>query len=125
MKSRSDWWRKHQAFGISKRCGSPNRRWKGYSKPQKQRILEKGRALYADLAAAMPKGAGSAEAQKIVQRWRDHLENFWSPTDKQLLGLAELFNEDRRFRRNYEDTAPGLAGFMRKAVRIIVKGRQR
>jgi TipAS antibiotic-recognition domain/MerR family regulatory protein len=81
--------------------------------------------LYADLAAAMPEGAGSAEAQKVVQRWRDHLEYFWSPTDQQLLGLADLYNDDVRFRRNYEATAPGLAGFMREAVRIFVHGLQR
>jgi DNA-binding transcriptional MerR regulator len=105
--------------------GQSNQRWKGYSGEKKRRILEEGRALYADLAAARPKGAGSPEVQKIMKRWRDHLEYFWSPTDDQLLGLANLYNEDPRFRENYEEVAPGLAEFMRQAVKVFVKGRRR
>ena len=101
-----------------------NERWNRYPAREKHRILEEGRTLHADLAAAMPKGAGSPEVQQIVQRWRDHLEYFWRPADEQLLGLADLYNEDPRFRRNYEEIAPGLAGFMREAVRVFVKKRQ-
>jgi len=100
-----------------------NQRWKGYSPEEKQRILEEGKRLYEDLAAAMPKGADSREVQQIVQRWRHHLEHFWSPTDKQLLGLADLYNEDPRFRQSYEAVAPGLAGFLREAVDIFVRRR--
>ncbi|MFN2118810.1 MAG: MerR family transcriptional regulator [Anaerolineales bacterium] len=105
--------------------GDSNKRWKGYSKGEQQKILEEGKALYADLAAAMTKGAASPEVQEIVQRWRDHLGNFWTPTDEQLLGLADLYNADPRFRRNYERVAPGLAEFMREAVRVFVNGRRR
>jgi DNA-binding transcriptional MerR regulator len=102
-----------------------NRRWSRYPAHKKQRILEDGRALYADLAAAMPQGPGSPEVQKIVQRWRTHLEYFWTPTDRQLLGLADLYTEDPRFRQNYETVAPGLAEFMREAVKIFVRARER
>ena len=101
-----------------------NERWNRYPAREKQKILEEGKTLYADLAAAMPKGAGSPEVQQIVQRWRDHLEYFWRPTEDQLLGLADLYNEDPRFRQNYEGVAPGLAGFMLEAVRVFAKKRQ-
>jgi DNA-binding transcriptional MerR regulator len=102
-----------------------NRRWNGYPAEKKQRILEEGRALYSELAAAMPRGPGSPEAQEIVARWRKHLEYFWTPNNKQLLGLADLYYEDPRFRQTYESVAPGLAGFMREAVRVFVKSRRR
>ena len=53
------------------------------------------------------------------------MQQFWSPSDDQLLGLAEMYNEDPRFRKNYEELAPGLASFMRDAVRIYVERRRR
>ena len=102
-----------------------NQRWKRYSADERKRILEEGNALHADLAAAMPKGSGSTEVQKLIDRWHAHMRRFWSPTDEQLLGLADLYNEDPRFRQNYEDFAPGLASFMRAAVRVYVERRRR
>ncbi len=99
---------------------SSNKRWKGYSARERQRILDNGNALYAELAAVMPKGASSPEAQELMRRWRKHMEYFWSPTDEQLLGLADLYNEDPQFKANYERFAAGLASFMREAVRVYV-----
>jgi DNA-binding transcriptional MerR regulator len=102
-----------------------NKRWKGYSPEEKRRVLDEGNALYAEIAAVMPKGAASPEAQRLVARWHQHMKYFWSPTDQQLAGLADLYNEDPRFRRNYEAFAPGLAGFMREAVKVYVESRRR
>jgi hypothetical protein len=52
------------------------------------------------------------------------MQNFWSPNDEQLLGLADLYNDDPRFRDNYEKVAPGLSEFMREAVKVYVGGRK-
>jgi MerR family transcriptional regulator, thiopeptide resistance regulator len=102
-----------------------NKRWKEYSAAEKQRIGEEGNALYEDLLKAMPKGAGSPEVQACIQRWHHHLEYFWSPNDEQLLGLADLYNDDPRFKANYDKVDPRLAEFMRAAVKVYVKGRQK
>lgn len=102
-----------------------NQRWKSYSAEEKQRILDEGNAIFTDLAAAKAAGAVSKPVQAVVARWHRHLQYFWSPNDDQLLGLAELYNEDPRFRANYEKMAPGLANFMREAVKIYVKSRKR
>ena len=102
-----------------------NRKWKSYSKEKKESILAEGKAIYMDLAAAMPKGAGSADVQSIVTRWHKHLQHFWSPNDEQLLGLADLYNNDPRFRENYEKNAPNLSGFMREAVKVYVANRKK
>lgn len=100
-----------------------NLRWKSYSRAEQQRILTEGRALIADLAAVMPKGSSSKPAQAVIARWHAHLQYFWSPKDAQLLGLADLYVQDPRFKANYETVAPGLAGFMRDAVKVYVKRR--
>ena len=98
-----------------------NRKWKSYSAAEKQRILDEGNTVYADLVAAMPKGAGSPEVQAIVERWRKHMDYFWTPNLKQLAGLADMYNSDARFKANFDKIDPKLAAFMKEAVEIYVK----
>ena len=97
-----------------------NKKWKGYSAAEKQRIVDEGNAVYQDMLLAMPKGASSAEAQAGVERWRRHMEYFWTPDEEQLLGLAELYNNDPRFKANFDKVDPRLAEFMQAAVKLYV-----
>jgi DNA-binding transcriptional MerR regulator len=97
------------------------KKWKNYTTADKQRIGEEGNAVYRDLLAAMPKGAASPEVQSCIERWRRHMDYFWTPNLEQLLGLANLYNDDPRFRANYDKVDPRLAPFMLEAVRIYVK----
>ncbi len=101
-----------------------NAKWRSYSAAEKQRIGEQGNAAYAALLEAMPKGPGSPEAQAGVELWHRHMEYFWVPNDDQLLGLAEMYNEDPRFKQNYDRIDPQLAGFIREAVKIYVEARK-
>ncbi len=96
------------------------KKWKAYSAAEKEKIGAEGKAVYAALLASMPKGAASAEAQAAVARWRRHIEYFWTPNDEQVLGLADGYNEDARFRANFDKVSPELAGFIREAVKIYV-----
>ncbi len=73
----------------------------------------------------MPKGASSAEAQAGIELWRKHIEYFWVPDDEQLAGLAELYNEDPRFKANFDRVDPKLAEFMREAVKVYVSRRKK
>jgi hypothetical protein len=72
----------------------------------------------------MQEAPSSLKVQAIIGRWRAHLQHFWSPTDEQLLGLADLYCEDPRFLANYEAMKAGLAAFMREAVQEYVKNRR-
>ena len=101
-----------------------NRKWKSYSAAEKQRIADEGNQVYVDMIAAMPKGAGSPEVQAIVARWRKHIEYFWAPKDEQLLGLAELYNDDTRFKANFDKADPRLAEFMKLAVQAYLDARR-
>jgi MerR family transcriptional regulator, thiopeptide resistance regulator len=102
-----------------------NKRWKSYTTAEKQRIGDEGNAVYQDLILAMPKGAASPEAQVCVERWRQHMEYFWVPNDEQLLGLANLYNDDPRFKANFDKVHPDLAAFMRSAVSVYVENRRK
>jgi DNA-binding transcriptional MerR regulator len=101
-----------------------NRKWKAYSPSQKENILAEGKKINTDLAAAMPKGAESKEVQALIAHWHQHMQNFWSPNDEQLLGLADQYNDDPRFKANYDKVDPKLASFMREAVKVYVKRRK-
>ena len=101
-----------------------NRKWKSYSAAEKQRILDEGRQIYLAMAAAMPGGADSTEAQALVERWRRHMDYFWTPDLDQLLGLSELYNQDPRFKANFDQMDPNLAGFMQAAVQVYVAGKK-
>jgi MerR family transcriptional regulator, thiopeptide resistance regulator len=102
-----------------------NQKWKNYTAAEKQRIGDEGNAVYESLLLAMPKGASSPEAQAGVERWRRHMEYFWVPNDEQLLGLADLYNDEPRFKANFDKMNPNLAAFMREAVRVYVQNRKK
>lgn len=98
-----------------------NRKWKAYSATKKEAILAEGKAVYMDMVAAMSKGAASAEVQAIVERWRKHMEYFWTPNLDQLLGLTDGYTDDPRFKANFDKMHPNLAEFMREAVKVYVE----
>jgi DNA-binding transcriptional MerR regulator len=98
-----------------------NRKWKAYSAAKKEAILVEGKAVYMDMVAAMPKGSASADVQAIVERWRKHMDYFWTPNLDQLLGLAEGYSDDPRFKANFDKMHPNLAEFMREAVKVYVE----
>lgn len=107
-----------QQWGDSVRTS--NARWKQYPPEKKARIMDEGNALYRDMIQAMPDGASSPTVQAIVKRWHDHMQYFWSPNDEQLLELARGYTDDPRFLANFEAMQPGLAAFMREAVKVYV-----
>ena len=102
-----------------------NRKWKAYTPTERESILTEGNAIYADLISVMSRGAASAEAQALVARWHKHMQYFWSPNDEQLAGLADMYNDDPRFRDNFDKLHPKLAEFMRAAVKEYVRKRKK
>jgi DNA-binding transcriptional MerR regulator len=102
-----------------------NRKWKGYSAAKKEAILAEGKAVYQDMIAVMPRGAASPEAQAIVERWRKHMDYFWTPNLDQLQAIATGYVEDSRFKATFDKMHPQLAEFMRDAVAAYVKGKKK
>ena len=101
-----------------------NRKWKSYSPEKKQAILDEGNQVYLDMIAAMPDGPASPAAQACVQRWREHMDYFWTPDLDQLLGLASMYGQSPDFKANFDAMHPDLADFMRKAVTVYVEERK-
>lgn len=99
--------------------------WKRYSRDRQREILEEGNQVYRDLAAVMPLGPEAQAVQACIERWRAHVNHFWSPNDEQCLGLAQLYVDDLGFRANFDAFHPDLADFMVEAVKVHVARRGR
>lgn len=99
-------------------------KWKGYTAADKERIQAEGNAVYQGFLDAMPFGPSSPQAQACVERWRRHLEYFWSPDPDQLSGLAASYNQDPRFKANFDRIHPQLAEFIRDAAQTYVSKKQ-
>jgi DNA-binding transcriptional MerR regulator len=102
-----------------------NRKWKAYPAAKKEAIMAEGSAVYIDMIAAMPKGAASPDVQAIVERWRRHLDYFWTPNLDQLLALANSYSDDPRFKATFDKMHPQLAEFFREAVKIYVANQKK
>ncbi len=101
-----------------------NRKWKAYSTAKKEAIMAESSAIYKDMIAVIPLGANSAEAQAIVERWRKHMDYFWTPNLEQMLGIANGYTDDPRFKANFDKMDPRLAEFMLDAVKVYVDGKK-
>ena len=97
-----------------------NKRWKEYSKDKQQAILQEGKDIYAELAKSLTLDPGGAEIQGLVQRWRDHMAYFWVPSLDQLEGLGHLYNDDERFKKNFDQLHPDLAAAFLSAIKIYI-----
>ncbi|MEW5831040.1 MAG: MerR family transcriptional regulator [Chloroflexota bacterium] len=100
------------------------RKWKSYPAEEKQRILDEGGQVYTDMVAVMDKGPASPEAQACVERWRAHMDYFWTPDLEQLLALAGGYVDDPRFRATFDKIHPELAAFIKDAVGVYVAKRR-
>lgn len=95
-------------------------KWKSYSPALKKRIGEEGDDAYRGFVAAIPHGPRSPEARACVDAWRKHMDYFWTPTRGQLLGLANGYVDDPRFKANFDRIDPRLAEFVRDSVAAYV-----
>jgi len=102
-----------------------NRKWKSLTREEKQRIGKEGNTVYLGFLNAIDKGPASSEALACVAAWRKHMDYFWTPNVEQLLGLADLYNEDPRFKANFDKIDSRLAGFVREAVKVYVRNLQK
>jgi MerR family transcriptional regulator, thiopeptide resistance regulator len=100
------------------------KKYQAYSAAEKARIGAEGEAVYRDLLAVMSEGPAAPAVQACIERWRRHLEYFWTPNDEQCLALATGYRDDPAFRKTYDAIHPDLAAFMVEAVKLHVEARR-
>ena len=97
-------------------------RWQGYSGAKQAAIIAQGDRIYSDLAQAMRAGLGAGHPQVtgILERWRDHLRNFYEPSLDLLRGLSQLYNSDPRFIANFQAIHADLPAYLEQVIACYV-----
>lgn len=95
-------------------------KWESLGKTGQQRHLDTHREIVEALGAAIRVGFGpeSAEVQEVVAQHYEWVSLFWTPTADTYRGLTQMYVEDERFRRNYDEVAPGAAVLLRDAAAV-------
>ena len=96
------------------------RRLKKLSKEQQQAIFDRGNQNHIDLAELFKAGltADEDEVQQGIAGHYSWICEFWTPNKDAYINLGEMYVADPRFAANYDKFAPGLAVFMRDAMKV-------
>ena len=97
------------------------RRTKAYTKADWDQIKEEGGEVLRHMTALMD--AGRPPADPEVQQWiaRHHRQindRFYQCSAEVYRGLGDMYVDDPRFTAFYDKVKPGLATFMREAMRV-------
>ena len=95
------------------------RRAAGYGESEWAEIRAEAERVTADFAALMAGGepAGGVSARAVAERHRQHMTRWFYEVSPQMhRNLAEMYIADDRFKRSYDQVAPGLADYVHDAV---------
>lgn len=89
-----------------------------FSKQQWVEIKKAGDDLNRRLAEAMRSGAApdSEQAMELAEEHRRSIETFYDCGYPMHRGLGDMYVQDERFAKTYNDVAPGLAQWLRDAI---------
>jgi DNA-binding transcriptional MerR regulator len=94
-------------------------RTRAYTKDDWIRIKAAGEAIEAEFAEALRGGVApdSVAAMDLAQRYLEHMAGaFFDGVVSISRNLADLYVDDPRFRRHYDEREPGLAAYVRDAI---------
>ena len=103
--------------------------WQAYEEREANMTAEKYesrdegmRNIFRAFAAAVGADPAGAEAQALVKRWHDFIENNFYPCPKKVLfGLGQMYVCDERFKENLDGYGAGTAQFMCDAIAVYCK----
>ncbi|MFC4601265.1 MerR family transcriptional regulator [Cohnella hongkongensis] len=102
------------------RVDQSNAKIKNMTKEQYEELERLSEDVHATLAQAFATGDPAGElAQKAADLHRRWLSFYWDPYSKEAhAGVAQMYVDDERFKAYYDKDQPGIAEFLRDAVRI-------
>jgi MerR family transcriptional regulator, thiopeptide resistance regulator len=86
-------------------------------------VREEGESLELEIGALLAGGAtpGSAAVQRAIEGWAIHVGRFLPLTPRLFLAIGRHYVTQPAIRARYEAIEPGLAAFMRDAIRIYCR----
>lgn len=107
-----------QRWGDTEAWKQSQSRVAALSKDDWQQVKAETDALEAAFAEALRDGvpADSAPAGELAERHRASIARFYDCGHEMHRSLAEMYVADERYRRHYEEVAPGLAQYTRDVI---------
>lgn len=93
------------------------------SKEDMKKVLEKQTEVANAIASCMKEGVGvsSGKVQSLVREHYNDLRAFYEPNKKMYLGLAQMYVDDPRFKKHYDDIEQGLAQYLSDSMKVFTK----
>jgi len=110
-----------ERWGETDAYAESARRTARYTKEDWKAIKAQGAAVTAELAARLANGAspGDGDVQALVDRHREHFDRWFYPCSSEMQAeLGEMYVAGPRFAATYERVQPGMAVFLRDAIRV-------
>ena len=93
-------------------------RIRSMGKDKWEKLKQEGGEIYKHLASLMFLPPSDQRVQKVIQKHKEHIGNFYEVKEEIYRGLGNLYVEDERFKAFYEKIEPGLAEFIREAIKV-------
>jgi len=108
-----------QRWGTTDAYVESQRRTSKYAKEDWKRIQQEGAEIREGLAALMGRSPSDPGVQALVKRFHEYMStNFYACSLEMLSGLGDMYVSDPRFTATYDKVKPGLALFIRDAIKI-------
>jgi DNA-binding transcriptional MerR regulator len=90
------------------------------SKQEFQNLKAEGVQIATDISILMSqnKPANSSETQAKIREYHHHMQNYYDCTLQIFQGLGQMYVQDPRFKKYYEDIQKGLAKYISQAIQI-------
>ncbi|MCB2178483.1 MerR family transcriptional regulator [bacterium] len=99
-----------------------SRRWKNYTREEKDRIQQQGGNIFQKMAELIPTGPTSEAAQAQVKAYQDYVTaSFYDCTPEIIGGLGQAYTQDPRFQATFDAIHPDLAEFTSAAFTHYAK----
>jgi len=115
-----------ERWGDTDAYAESARRTARYTKDDWKRIKDEGATVTAELGVQLAKGAKPDDqaVQALVDRHREQISRWFYPCSIEMqVNLGEMYVADPRFAATYDNVRPGLAVFLRDAIRVRAGGR--
>lgn len=108
-----------ERWGDTPQYAESQRKWKSYTKAQKEAIKQKGGEITTRMVGTAQSSPADEDIQQAVSDYYAYLtDSFYSCDVEFLRNLADMWVADPRFAINYDRIREGGAEFVREAVHI-------
>lgn len=107
-----------ERWGHSDAYKQSSKRTKKYTDADWQKINGEKDQIFSDFADCMNNAQYCKDADALVSQWKNHISKyFYDCTDEMLLGLADMYTYDERFKENMDKHGEGVSDFISKSIK--------